>query len=645
MMHKITFRLEAGAAEAADSAGGELIVGAEAGESLISLAQNNGIYIDAPCSGNGTCGKCRVRLESGEVDMTANTHLASNDYEEGWRLACQSRVAGDATILVPASAKAFMRGMRTADFSSEEELRRYDTMVSQVFELGFNYGASLRTEIVTLDPPTLDDTMPDNERLINAVMELTGSRTVYMSNRALTMMPDILRDNNFTVKCLMRMSKRYLSILEVSAPDDDTPLCGIAIDIGTTTVSAALLDLTTGRMIARGSSGNAQIRFGADVINRIIQADRPGGRLKLMDAIRLETINPLIQEICGHAGINPARVARAVIASNTTMNHLYAGVPASSIRLEPYIPVFRELPGMTAQEFDMPIHPEARVVFAPNVGSYVGGDITAGTFVTTMWSSPEPTLFIDLGTNGELVFGSEDYLLCCACSAGPAFEGGDISCGMRATDGAIESCQIDSETMEPTLKVVGDSEPVGICGSGIIDTISELFRCGIIDSRGKFCREGERVRRDEFQAYYILAFPTESSNGVEMSEVDIDNFVRAKGAIYSAINSMLATMDMTKDDIGRVYIAGGIGSGINIEKAIGIGMLPNLPLDRYSYIGNSSLTGACAMLLSVEAERQVQLIGRNMTYLELSSHPGYMDEFVAACFLPHTDASLFPKLK
>ena len=257
------------------------------------------------------------------------------------------------------------------------------------------------------------------------------------------------------------------------------------------------------------------------------------------------------------------------------------------------------------------------------------------------------SLFIDLGTNGELVFGNRDFLMSCACSAGPAFEGGDISCGMRATDGAIEACVIDKDTMEPTLTVVGDGDqlPVGICGSGIIDIISELFRCGIINAKGLFVRQGERVKHDEHgMGRYVIARAEESETQREISinEVDIDNFIRAKAAIFSAIATLLASVDMPVEAIDRVYVAGGIGSGINMKNAVNIGMFPDVDLEKFTYIGNSSLAGAYAMVQSDPAHEKLAEVAANMTYLELSTHPGYMDSFVAACFLPHTDSSLFP---
>ena len=247
----------------------------------------------------------------------------------------------------------------------------------------------------------------------------------------------------------------------------------------------------------------------------------------------------------------------------------------------------------------------------------------------------------------ELVFGNSDFMMSCACSAGPAFEGGDISCGMRATDGAIEACTIDKETMEPSYKIVGEpgTKPVGLCGSGIIDVISELFSAGIINPKGKFIREGRRIRHDKYgMGSYVIAFEEEagSSKDVEITEVDIDNFIRAKGAIFSAIRTMLSSLDFDVSMIDDVYVAGGIGSGINMRNAVRIGMFPDIPLEKFHYIGNSSLSGAYLMLLSTPAEKKTYELAANMTYMELSTVPTYMDEFVGACFIPHTDSSLFP---
>ncbi len=428
---------------------------------------------------------------------------------------------------------------------------------------------------------------------------------------------------------------------------EDAPLYGCAIDIGTTTVTGVLMDLKTGTLTAKASAGNGQIRYGADVINRIVEQGKPGGVKRLQDAILKETLLPLVAAMCKSAGVPVSRVFRVCIASNTTMNHLLLGVDANPVRMEPYIPTFFQWRGMTAKDLGFPANPDAEILLAPNIGSYVGGDITAGAFTSLIWDKDEFSLFIDLGTNGELVFGNRDFMMSCACSAGPAFEGGDISCGMRATDGAVESVKIDKDTMEPTLGIVGPEgqKPVGICGSGIIDVIAELYRTSIISSKGQFVREGKRVAHDEHgMGRYILATAAESETGREISitEVDIDSFIRAKAAIFSAINIMLSSLDMDVSVLSHVYVAGGIGSGINMENAVRIGMLPDIDRELFEYLGNTSLSGAYAMARSDCAVDKVDELASNMTYMELSTNPRYMDEFVAACFLPHTSRELFP---
>jgi len=462
----------------------------------------------------------------------------------------------------------------------------------------------------------------------------------------MTQLAAALRENNFRVCVKGQLQENTFVCMDICAPDDRI-LVGCAIDIGTTTVTAVLTDLTSGKLLAKGSSGNGQIRFGADVINRIIQSARPGGRKALQDAIVKETLNPILANLCKAAGIKAKSILNLAIGANTTMNHLLVGVDADPVRMDPYIPSFFAWEDLKAGDLKLVANPVAPVTIAPNIGSYVGGDITAGTLATMMWDTDEMTLFIDLGTNGEIVFGNRDFLMSCACSAGPAFEGGDISCGMRATDGAVEAVTIDKDTMEPTMTIVGDAgqKPVGICGSGIIDIISELFRTGIINAKGLFARDGSRVKRDEHgMGRYVLATAGESETGREVSinEVDIDNFIRAKGAIYSGIDTLLQSVDMTPECIEKVYVAGGIGSGINMKNAVNIGMLPDVELEKYQYIGNSSLTGAYAMVMSEQATAKCHEVAANMTYLELSTYPGYMDSFVAACFLPHTDSSRFP---
>ena len=637
-MFKVTFSFEDGSM---------VETFANAGDNLLEVARSANVAIDAPCSGNGACGKCRVQLKSGELESKKTLHISDEEYQAGWRLSCCSKISADVNVLVPDIASAYKSRMKVADLSSKEEIAIFENAKRDIELAGIELKNSLEVVEVVMTPPSLDDTMPDNERLTRALRKYLNIGRVRIPYAVLKKLPDVLRENNFAVKCMIRATSDDMFVYDIFGKDEDIIIGGLAVDIGTTTVSAVLINMENGEILAKSSAGNGQIRFGADVINRIVESQKPGGQKKLQDAVIKETINPMIHEMCKSAKFPRDRIYRMCVASNTTMNHLFAGINSDPLRTEPYIPAFFKTNSLFASDVGIDINKDAHIIMAPNIGSYVGGDITAGTMVSQIWNRPEFSLFIDLGTNGELVFGNSDFMMSCACSAGPAFEGGDISCGMRATDGAIEACTIDKETMEPTYKIVGDpgTKPVGLCGSGIIDVISELYICGIINPKGKFIREGKRIKHDKYgMGSYILAFEEEAGSvkDVEITEVDIDNFIRAKGAIFSAIRTMLTSLDFDVSMIDDVYVAGGIGSGINMQNAVNIGMFPDIPIEKFHYIGNSSLTGAYLMLLSTPAEKKTYELAANMTYMELSTVPIYMDEFVGACFIPHTDTSMFP---
>lgn len=628
-----------------------VVISANAGEKLLDVARKANVAIDAPCSGNGVCGKCRVRLASGYLDAPINRHITSEEYAAGWRLACVAQVSGDAVIEVPDIASAYRSRMKVADLSSPEEIAIFEELHQKMTDAGITFGSDLSFLPLELAEPTLEDTMPDNERLLRAVEDATGyaRENIILPYPVLRDLSWVLRESEFHVKCVISHDGdgRRLMIRDVLPADNTDPIVGFALDLGTTSLAGLLVDLQTGKILAKASGGNGQIRYGADVINRIIESDKLGGRRRLQDAVIKESIIPMLVQMYRSANINPRRIYRMVLAGNTTMNHLLLGLWSDPIRMEPFVPSFFQTNYIYVRDIGLKMNPMAELIVAPNIGSYVGGDITAGALVSMIWNHPELSLFIDLGTNGELVFGNNEFLMSCACSAGPAFEGGDISCGMRATDGAIEACTIDKETLEPTLTVVGGEAPAGICGSGIIDIIAELFRTGAINGKGKFIRENPRILHDEHgMGSYVIAWQKDTGGikDVVINEVDIDNFIRAKGAIFSATQTMLQSLGFDASVIERVYVAGGIGSGINMKNAVTIGMFPDIPLENFHYIGNSSQAGAYAMLLSSEAREKVFELGRSMTYLELSNEPGYMDEFVAACFLPHTDSSLFPSV-
>ncbi|GHT70472.1 ferredoxin [Spirochaetia bacterium] len=636
---KVLFKVEGGE---------DVSIFASFGESLFDAAKKANVALDAPCAGNGTCGKCRVKLLEGSVTGEPTRHIPAEEFAQGYRLACASAAASDVVVQIPAQAGAYRSRIKVSGKGSVREGKIFENLRKELRAMGLEKDSGLEFINIEIESPEGGNGMADRERLLRKI-SLEGS--INFSLHALRKLPQALRSGGGSLMVLLRRepgTKTGITIMDLF-PANISPapvIAGMAIDIGTTTVSALLVDLLTGEILTAGSAGNGQIRYGADVISRIIESGRPGGLERLRLAATEECVAPLIRDMSKAAGLLPESIYRVTAAANTTMTHLFMGVNPEYLRLEPYVPAFFESGPLRSADLNLGVHPDAEVLVAPAIGSYVGGDITAGVFASMLFKKETLSLFIDLGTNGELALGNSEFLMSCACSAGPAFEGGDISCGMRATDGAIEACSVDADTMEPALTIIGaaDQKPAGLCGSGLIDLIGELFRCGIIDARGKFIKEGKRIRRDQWGgASYVAAFAEDSANGREiaLSEADIDNFIRAKGAIFSAIRTMLAVLDLGPEAIDDVYVAGGIGGGINMSQAIRIGMFPNLPAQKYHYIGNSSLHGAYAMLTARNAGAMIAKIGRGMTYLELSTHPGYMDEFVAACFLPHTNGDLF----
>lgn len=620
------------------------------GDLLLDVARDADIFIDAPCNGNVSCGKCKIKLLKGKVDTERTRHITDEEIKQGYILACNSKVISDIEIDVPSKLSSSMYNMKIEGGGQEKD----ESMFNRAKDIAKQHGLAFYTNIsktyIELNKPTLDDNISDIDRIERHVRNNLGYDEIDFKLDILRKIPKILRENDFKVTLTYVKKKNKLTIINIEPGNIGKSLYGVAIDIGTTSVVVCLVDLMNQILIDKASSGNAQIKYGADVINRIIFATKKNGLNILHNAIVHETINPLLKSIYEKNNINKDDVISVVAAGNTTMSTLFLGVYPDFLRVEPYIPPFLKSPKLMGEDLELEVNDSAYVYLAPNVASYVGGDITAGALSAGIWANEENVLFIDLGTNGEIVFGNKDFMMSCACSAGPAFEGGGIRFGMRASCGAIESIKIDSNTLEPTLETIDKCEPIGICGSGIIDLICQMIINGIIDRRGKIQKglNTNRIRYDEHGiGEYVLAFKEEYNldNDITVNEVDIDNFIRAKGAIYSGASVLLESLGMDFSVIDKVYIAGGIGNSLNIENAITIGLLPDVDRDKFQYIGNSSLVGAYLALISKDAKNKLEEISNQMTYVELSVYPGYMDEFVSACFLPHTNIEDFPSVK
>ncbi|WP_286149517.1 corrinoid activation/regeneration protein AcsV [Romboutsia ilealis] len=620
------------------------------GDKLLDVARDAEIFIDAPCNGNVSCGKCKVKLIKGKVDTEKTHHIRDEEWNQGYILACNTKVIEDIDIEVPSKLSSPMYGMKIEGSDKKKDKEVFDRAKKIIEENNFEFKTNIVKTYIEIEEPTLDDNISDIDRIERHVRNNLGYDEIDFTIELLRKVPTVIREDNFKVTITYIKKKNKITILNIESGNTENKLYGVAIDIGTTSVVVCLVDLYTKEIIDKASSGNAQIKYGADVIHRIVYSTKKNGLKELNEAIIEDTINPLLHSIYTKNNVDKDNVVSLVVAGNTTMTSLFLGVYTDFLRQEPFIPPFLKSPRLIGKDVRLNVNDSAYVFLAPSVASYVGGDITAGVLSAGIWSSEENVLFIDLGTNGEIVFGNQDYMMSCACSAGPAFEGGGISCGMRASNGAIEKVKIDKETLKPTLTTIGDVSPIGICGSGIIDLICQMLLTGIIDRRGKIHRDidNERIIFNEYEiGEYVLAFKEEYNldHDITINEVDIDNFIKAKGAIYSGASVLIESLGMDFSVIDKVYIAGGIGNNLDIENSILIGLLPDIEREKFIYIGNSSLVGSYLALISKDAKKKLQEIGSEITYVELSVYPTYMDEFISACFLPHTNIEQFPTIK
>jgi uncharacterized 2Fe-2S/4Fe-4S cluster protein (DUF4445 family) len=619
------------------------------GETVIRAALEAGVHINASCGGDGVCGKCRILVEDGTLDGRGSEMIGSQDMEKGYRLACKATVSSDVAIRIPVESQMDLFALKRSAGP------RYTAHIFQPV-LGpppqdHAYTLPVEKIYIELPPPTAGDNEPDTTRIINALRQQHDERRLVMDLGLIRTLPDILRQADFkvTVTLLRPVQEgRKSHIIDVTPGDTTMRHFTLAVDIGTTTVQSRLIDQTSGDIVSEGAAFNAQISYGEDVITRIMTAEKGDGLDKLHDKIA-ETINGLSDKLLKKAGVALEDVSLMVLAGNTTMTQLMLKINPRYIRRSPYVPTGSIYPPVNAKEVGLALGEHAQALFFPQISSYVGGDIVAGVLASGMHKNEEVTLFLDIGTNAEIAIGNKDWIVCAACSAGPAFEGGGIQFGMRAAKGAIEDFSINPMTFEPMIATIGDVGPKGICGSGLITMVATLFEAGVIDSRGKFHRDLDtrRIRQTNDVWEYVLAWKEETQidRDIVLTEIDIENLIRAKGAIYSGCMTLLDEIGTNMEAIDRIVLAGGFGSYIDLEKAMTIGLLPEIDPEKVMFIGNSSLLGAqfCASANHLRAE--IVELTAGITNFELSDTPSYMDHYVAALFLPHTDLNQFPKLK
>ncbi len=636
------------------------------GTLLTEAARASGVEIVQPCGGQGRCGRCAVHITNGDVRRRSTLRLSAGDVAAGYALACQSVVEGDVSVTVPPQEK-IERRLTTDRVAAEVEVPiGYDARSMQ----------TIQRMSLSLTPPSMEDQTDDWSRLVTALRQQAGVEKVDVSLPLLRRLGSMLREANWMVSVVFELavSSQQSAIRLLDLRSAEPPLCGLAVDVGTTTVSCWLIDLVSGRVLAQTAEYNGQIARGEDVISRIIYASsaNKNGSSAEMQALVIETINSLIAAACEKAKVNPQDIFKATITGNSTMMHLLLDIPASSIRLAPFVTAINHMPQLKALDLGLKTNPEAVIDCLPGVASYVGADITAGVLSSGMEDGEQLTLFMDVGTNGEIVLGNRDWLVTCACSAGPAFEGAGVVNGMRATRGAIEEVWINSETLEPTYRVIGNAKPRGICGSGLIALLSEMFLTGVLDKGGNLNSslmpeeddlhfvtqrpaaasvpvrgKTRRVRQGEHGLEYVVAWADETWHGkdIVITHVDVDNLLRAKAAIYAGYTVLAERVGVPLESVERFLIGGSFGKYINVEKAVQIGLLPDMPWEQFQFLGNTSVKGAYLALLNRSERERVAQIASRMTYIELSADNMFYEAFTSALFLPHTDLSKFPSVE
>lgn len=630
----------------------EKSVEAEKGKTILSAAISAGVYINSSCGGDGVCGRCKIIVRKGLVVSQPTGRISLEERAKGVYLACLTTAQSDLEVEVPPESRVDFEKLSAQEVDMRMKGLYEESEEVEELEPGKEEGPFIHSPLSTklyleIPRPGLQDNISDLERLYREIRRVSDIPIMQAGLANIRKLGELLRDSGWKITVTLGKRNETVEIVLIEPGDMSARNFGMAFDIGTTTISSQLVDLNSKKVLGTRAAYNKQASFGSDVITRIIYAQEEDGLEKLHHAV-IDTMNQMIQELTQEHNIDLNDVNCVLCAGNTTMVHLLLRVDPTYIRREPYVPTANFVPVIRALEAGIKINPRGLLSCVPGVSSYVGGDTTAGVLSSGQYKEEDLSILIDVGTNGEIVLGSKEFLVSCAASAGPAFEGSGVTCGMRASKGGIQKVEIDPATFAVKTHTIGDARPRGICGSGYIDILAQMLKTGIIDKSGRIIAENKsRIRQSTLGREFVLVFKedADSSSDIVINEADIDNLKRAKGAIYAATSILVRHMGLEFSSIKKFFIAGGFGTYLDIENAVRIGLLPDLERKKFSFIGNSSLAGARQMLLSYEASTRADDIARKITYFELSVDPAYMDEYMASLFFPHTDLGKFPTVK
>ncbi len=610
-----------------------------AGTILLEAARKAGVYLSSICGGDGYCGKCKVVIDKGQFESKPTTLLTPDETRENIVLACRTKVLSDMTITVPK-----FHTIETSQILMDSDAHRFSELAGDVQEGVFEFDPLVRKLAVEMSEPTVNDHTADHERLYMAIREQIDAPIMQTGFRILQLLSKVLRLTKYKVAVTIGRRSGTTEVIEVEPIKRCEKNFAVAVDLGTTTVVAHLLDLANAKTMDTEAIYNSQINFGEDYIRRIIYAEENNAFDEMQNRI-VHDVNNLIVTLASRQKIELHELTAVICSGNTAMVHFLLNLDSTRIRREPYIASASFVPPIRAAEIGIQINKRGLLYCLPSVAAYVGSDIVAGVLTTRIYTKKEVSLFVDIGTNGEVVLGNRDWLVCASSSAGPAFEGSGVKHGMRAGAGAIEKLNIAPDgSIE--FKTSGNTHPAGICGSGLLDTIAELFTSGIIDRTGRFKTNGDtRLTEGDEGLQFQLVPAANEHQEIVITQADIDNLVRSKAGVFAAIRVLMNSTQTKTEDLDAIYIAGGFGNFMNVQQAVTVGMLPDVPVEKIQFVGNTSIAGAKTVLMSRKALETAEKIANSMTYFDLMSHSGYMDEFVRASFLPHTDLSLFPSVK
>jgi uncharacterized 2Fe-2S/4Fe-4S cluster protein (DUF4445 family) len=607
------------------------------GTTILEAAKTAGVDLTSSCGGDGLCGKCRVIVRKGNVQATPTSLLTREEIQQGYVLACETRITEDVELEVPGESRA-----EGAQILFDVDAQRFRAL-HQVAETKIVPNTALTRKLyVELPRPSLDDSLSDQSRLFREIRRHCPAPIMQLGLKVLKTLPRILRQSDWRVTITLGRRGGTLEVLQVEPSDTSARNLGVAVDIGTSTVVTHLLDLTTNERLDAEAVYNSQRAWGDDVIRRIIHSESPGGLQDLHRAVVLD-INKMISALVERNNMSQSDITAIMCAGNTTMTHLLLGLEPATIRKSPYVSATTTTPPVRAIEVGIHINPRGLLYVVPSVGGWVGGDITAGLLTLGLRHSSKVQMLIDIGTNGEIAVGNNEWMISCSASAGPAFEGSGVRHGMKAICGAIERVIISSGA-NVQYRTVGNARPRGICGSGLIDLLADLYNAGFIDRSGRLIpgsTDRIRERDDTWEFLLVPAARSDINKDIVVTQADLTNLLSAKAAIYAGTQVLAKAIGLDFCQVERLYIAGGFGNYLDREKAIAIGLIPDLPLDRIRFVGNTSVMGAELALLSGDAWQETERIAESVTYYDLISYPHYYEEFLAAKFIPHTDLSRF----